>query len=62
MINNPIWTYLDKLVTRRQSVEFRKMIGTENYAVCVNGIFMGIGPSCKAALNDAIMDAKRKRD
>lgn len=61
MIKTSAWSYLDKMVTRRNSIEFRKMVASENFAVCANGFYFGIGPTCKAALIDAIKDTKRRK-
>lgn len=60
MIKANLWNYLDSIVTRRRTVEFRSKI-TGGYCVIINGHNFGLGASCKSAFLDAVVDAKKRR-
>lgn len=60
MVKTSAWQYLDKVVSRRRSLEIRGTIGG-GYSVCLNGYHFGIGQSCRAAFLNAIIDAKKRR-
>lgn len=58
MIRTPAWAYLDTLVSRRRSVEF-KSSDCGGFVVVVGGFHFGTGPSCKSALVAASKNRKK---
>lgn len=54
------WTYLDSLVSRRKTLEFRSIPGG-GYCAVINGYNYGIGNTCRAAFSAATKEAKKRR-